>query len=65
MVVLPKAKKDEGSVAMKLQSNMKEEIEKVFMEFPMCKIFRRRKEARKRNAMLVQELLEQRKNVGF
>ncbi|WP_027131775.1 precorrin-2 C(20)-methyltransferase [Fusobacterium necrophorum] len=66
VVVLPEAKKDEGSVAYEITKQyMKEEIEKVFMEFPMLKSLEERKEARKRNAMLVQELLEQGKNVGF
>lgn len=66
VVVLPEAKKDEGSVAYEITKQyMKEEIEKVFMEFPMLKSLEERREARKRNAMLVQELLEQGKNVGF
>lgn len=66
VVVLPEAKKDEGSVAYEITKQyMKEEIEKVFMEFPMLKSLEERREARKRNAMLIQELLEQGKNVGF
>lgn len=66
VVVLPEAKKDEGSVAYEITKQyMKEEIEKVFMEFPMLKSLEERKEARKRNAMLIQTLLEQGKNVGF
>ncbi|CAL7891211.1 precorrin-2 C(20)-methyltransferase [Fusobacterium necrophorum] len=66
VVVLPEAKKDEGSVAYEITKQyMKEEIGKVFMEFPMLKSLEERREARKRNAMLIQELLEQGKNVGF
>ncbi|HEY4533282.1 MAG TPA: precorrin-2 C(20)-methyltransferase [Fusobacterium sp.] len=66
VVVLPEAKKDEGSVAYEITKQyMKEEIEKVFMEFPMLKSLEERREARKRNAVLIQELLEQGKNVGF
>ncbi|KDE73877.1 precorrin-2 C20-methyltransferase [Fusobacterium necrophorum BFTR-2] len=66
VVVLPEAKKDEGSVAYEITKQyMKEEIEKVFMEFPMLKSLEERREARKRNAMFIQELLEQGKNVGF
>lgn len=66
VVVLPEAKKDEGSVAYEITKQyMKEEIEKVFMEFPMLKSLAERREARKRNAMFIQELLEQGKNVGF
>lgn len=66
VVVLPEAKKDEGSVAYEITKQyMKEEIEKVFMEFPMLKSLEEGREARKRNAMFIQELLEQGKNVGF
>ncbi len=66
VVVLPEAKKDEGSVAYEITKQyMKEEIKKVFMEFPMLKSLEERREARKRNAMFIQELLEQGKNVGF
>lgn len=66
VVVLPEAKKDEGSVAYEITKQyMKEEIEKVFMEFPMLKSLEERREARKRNAMFIQELLEQGKNIGF
>ena len=66
VVILPEAKKDEGSVAYEITKQyMKEEIEKVFMEFPMLKSLEERREARKRNAMFIQELLEQGKNVGF
>lgn len=66
VVVLPEAKKDEGSVAYEITKQyMKEEIEKVFMEFPMLKSLEERREARKRNAMFIQKLLEQGKNVGF
>ncbi|MCI7681451.1 MAG: precorrin-2 C(20)-methyltransferase [Fusobacterium necrophorum] len=66
VVVLPEAKKDEGSVAYEITKQyMKEEIEKVFIEFPMLKSLEERREARKRNAMFIQELLEQGKNVGF
>lgn len=66
VVVLPEAKKDEGSVVYEITKQyMKEEIEKVFMEFPMLKSLEERREARKRNAMFIQELLEQGKNVGF
>lgn len=66
VVVLPEAKKDEGSVAYEITKQyMKESIEKIFMEFPMLKSLEDRKEARKRNAMLIQKLLEQEKNVGF
>lgn len=66
VVVLPEAKKDEGSVAYEIAKQyMKEEIEKVFMEFPMLKSLEERKEARKKNAEVIRMLLEEGKNVGF
>lgn len=66
VVVLPEAKKDEGSVAYEIAKQyMKEEIEKVFMEFPMLKSLEERKEARKKNTEVIRMLLEEGKNVGF
>ena len=44
---------------------MKEEVEKVFVEFPMLKSLEDRENARKENAKIVQKLLDEGKNVGF
>lgn len=66
VVLLPEAKKDEGSVAYEITKQyMKEDIEKIFIEFPMLKSLEEREAARKENAKIVEKLLEEGKNVGF
>ena len=65
-VILPEAKKDDGSVAYEIAKQyMKEDVEKVFVEFPMLKSLEERENARKENAKIVQKLLDEGKNVGF
>jgi len=66
VVILPEAKKDDGSVAYEIAKQyMKEDVEKVFVEFPMLKSLEDRENARKENAKIVQKLLDEGKNVGF
>lgn len=66
VVLLPEAKKEEGSVAYKITKQyMNEEIEKVFIEFPMLKPFEEREKGRKENAKVVKKFLDEGKNVGF
>ncbi|MBQ3437554.1 MAG: precorrin-2 C(20)-methyltransferase [Fusobacterium sp.] len=66
VVLLPEAKKDDGSVAYEITKQyMKEDIEKIFIEFPMLKSLEEREAARKENAKIVEKLLEEGKNVGF
>lgn len=66
VVILPEAKKDDGSVAYEIAKQyMKEDVEKVFVEFPMFKSLEDRENARKENAKIVQKLLDEGKNVGF
>ena len=66
VVILPEAKKDDGSVAYEIAKQyMKEDVEKVFVEFPMLKSLEERENARKENTKIVQKLLEEGKNVGF
>ncbi len=66
VVILPEAKKDDGSVAYEIAKKyMKEDVEKVFVEFPMLKSLEDRIKARKENAKIVEKYLKEGKNVGF
>lgn len=66
VVLLPEVKKDDGSVAYEIaKPYMKEDIEKIFIEFPMLKSLEEREKARKENAEIVRKLLDEGKNVGF
>lgn len=66
IVILPEAKKDDGSVAYNIAKDfLKEDVEKCFIEFPMLKSFEERLKARKENAKLVEKFLSEGKNVGF
>lgn len=66
VVILPKAKKDEGSVAYEITKDyLKADVEKVFVEFPMLSSVEERIEARKNNTKIVEKLLDEGKNVGF
>lgn len=66
VVLLPEAKKDDGSVAYEIAKKyMKEDVEKIFVEFPMLKSLEDREKARKENAEIVRRLLDEGKNVGF
>ena len=51
VVILPEAKKNDGSVVYEIAKQyMKEDVEKVFVEFPMLKSLEERENARKKNA---------------
>lgn len=66
VVIVPEAKKDEGSVAYNISKEyLKDGIEVVFMEFPMLKNPLDRVEGRKANTRVVEKLLDEGKNVGF
>ena len=66
VVILPEAKTGEGGTAYGIAKEfLKEEIEKVFLEFPMVKDMEVRIASRKRNARVIEELLAEGKNVGF
>lgn len=66
VVILPEAKKDEGSVAYEITKDyLKADVEKVFVEFPMLSSVEERIEARKNNTKIVEKLLDEGKNVGF
>lgn len=66
VVILPEAKKDEGSVAYEITKEyLKADVEKVFVEFPMLSSVEERIEARKNNTKIVKKLLDEGKNVGF
>lgn len=66
IVILPEAKKNEGSVAFEITKKyLKENIEKVFLEFPMLKSIEDREKARKKNTDIVMGYLDKGKNVGF
>lgn len=66
VVIVPEAKKDEGSTAYNIAKEyLKEGIEVVFMEFPMLKNPLDRVEGRKANTRVVEKLLDEGKNVGF
>lgn len=66
VIIVPEAKKAEGSTAYNIAKEyLKEDIEIVFMEFPMLKNPLDRVEGRKANTRVVEKLLEEGKNVGF
>lgn len=66
VVIVPEAKKAEGSTAYEIAKEyLKEGIEIVFMEFPMLKNPLDRIEGRKANTRIVEKLLDEGKNVGF
>ncbi|MGL5579026.1 MAG: precorrin-2 C(20)-methyltransferase [Fusobacteriaceae bacterium] len=66
VVVLPEAKKTEGSTAYEIAKEyLKEGAETMFLEFPMLKSVEARKEFRKNNADMILEHLKAGKKVGF
>lgn len=66
VIIVPEAKKAEGSTAYNIAKEyLKNDVEIVFMEFPMLKNPLDRVEGRKANTKVVENLLEQGKNVGF
>lgn len=66
VVVLPEAKKAEGSVAYEIAKEyLKEDVETMFVEFPMLRSVEARKEFRQKNAEMILEHLNKGKKVGF
>lgn len=66
VVVLPEAKTGEGSTAFSIvEQYVKKDIEHLFLEFPMLKDPNDRIKFRKENARIIQEKLNEGKNVAF
>lgn len=66
VIVLPEAKEGEGSTAFSIvKEYVKENVEQLFLEFPMIKDVEARKVFRKNNAEIIKKELEQGKNVAF
>ncbi len=65
-IVLPEAVKGEGSVAFEIAKKfLKEEVQKIYLEFPMIKDINKKIEIRKNNAKIISEYLEKGNNVAF
>ena len=66
ILVLPEAKKSEGSTAFEIiKDYLKEDTEKLFLEFPMLEDAKEKEKIRKKNAEVIREELEKGKNVVF
>lgn len=66
VIIVPEAKLHSGSVAHNIAKEyLKEDVTVVPMEFPMLKSLEDRMAARKANAKIVEDYLEEGKNVGF
>ncbi|SJZ52447.1 precorrin-2/cobalt-factor-2 C20-methyltransferase [Cetobacterium ceti] len=66
VVILPEAKKDEGSTAYSIAKEyLREDIEELFLEFPMISDVEKKKKIRRANAEKIEEYLEAGKNIGF
>ena len=66
IIILPEAKSGEGSTAFEIVKNyLKENTEKVFLEFPMSKDIKLKQEIRKKNADIISSYLDNGKNVAF
>ena len=66
VIVLPEAKTGEGSVAFDIvKEYVKENVDKIFLEFPMLKDVEARKIFRKNNANIINDELSKGKNVAF
>ncbi|MBP9478850.1 MAG: precorrin-2 C(20)-methyltransferase [Sebaldella sp.] len=66
IIILPEAKMSEGSTAFEIVKNhVKENIEKVFLEFPMSKDINLKRKFRKENADKINDFLDNGKNVAF
>ena len=63
VIVLPEAKTGEGSVAFDIvKEYVKENVDKIFLEFPMLKDVEARKIFRKNNANIINDELSKGKN---
>lgn len=66
ILVLPEAKKSEGSTAFEIVKNyLREDAEKLFLEFPMLEDVKEKEKIRVENAKAIREELEKGKNVVF
>ena len=66
ILVLPEAKKSEGSTAFEIVKNyLREDAEKLFLEFPMLEDVKEKEKIREENAKAIREELEKGKNVVF
>ena len=66
VIILPEAKTGEGSTAFSIVKNyVKDDVEQVFLEFPMVRDLEARKTFRKNNADIINGLLSEGKNVAF
>ena len=66
ILVLPEAKKSEGSTAFEIiKDYLREDTEKLFLEFPMLENAKEKEKIRKKNAEVIREELEKGKNVVF
>lgn len=66
VIIVPEAKKDEGSTAYEITKKyLKDDIEVVVMEFKMLLDPKDRIEGRKINTKIIESLLDEGKNVGF
>lgn len=66
ILVLPEAKKSEGSTAFEIIKNyLREDAEKLFLEFPMLEDVKEKEKIRVENAKAIREELEKGKTVVF
>ena len=66
ILILPEAKKSEGSTAFDIvRDHLREDTEKLFLEFPMLEDIKEKEKSRKKNADIIKEELEKGKNVVF
>ncbi len=66
IIVLPEAKKTEGSTAFDIAKDyIAENAQKLFLEFPMISDEEKKKEIRRNNAKKIEQLLENGKNMAF
>ena len=65
-IVLPEAKSGEGSTAFEIAKEyLKENTEKLYLEFPMIKDLDKKIEIRKNNAQIIAKKKKKGKNIGF
>ena len=66
VLVLLEAKKNEGSTAFEIvKEHIRENTEKLFLEFPMLEDIKEKEKSRRKNADIIKEELENGKNVVF
>lgn len=66
VLIFPQAKKGEGSTAFDIvKEYIREDIEKLYLEFPMIKDTKKKMDIRKGNAKLIAEEMDRGKTIGF